>query len=69
MSEVDARGLSCPQPVMLLKKALSASPASCTILVDNPTARENVMKFGRKAGYAVSEQKSEGEYRITFTKA
>lgn len=69
MSEIDARGLSCPQPVILLKKALSAKPDSCAILVDNMTAKENVTKFGKKAGYTASEQENEGEYRIVFTKA
>ena len=39
---VDARGLSCPQPVLMTKKALEASPsAKCfEIIVDNGTAKE-----------------------------
>lgn len=39
---VDARGLSCPQPVLMTKKALEASPsAKCfEIIVDNGTAKK-----------------------------
>ena len=38
MIEVDARGLSCPQPVLLAKKAMEKSNTSFSVIVDNETA-------------------------------
>ena len=45
MEAIDARGLSCPQPVILLKQALDKKPAECRILVDNRTALENTTRY------------------------
>lgn len=42
---VDARGLSCPQPVIVTKKAMEKSEENLEILVDNTTARDNVLRF------------------------
>ena len=41
---VDARGLSCPEPVVRTKKALLEN-AAFTVLVDNETSKENVIRF------------------------
>ena len=54
MRTVDARGLSCPEPVILTKKALEAGESMYQILVDNPTAKENVPRFATHQGYKVS---------------
>lgn len=43
---VDARGLSCPQPVVLTKKALDEQGVSEVLtIVDNTTALENVSRL------------------------
>ena len=69
MQTIDARGLSCPQPVILAQKALSASPAQATVLVDNRTAQQNVTRFAQQAGYRVSTtQSAPGEYLLTLEK-
>ena len=44
MIEVDARGLSCPEPVVRTKKAFEKNN-SFSVLVDNETAKENVVRF------------------------
>ena len=44
MVEVDARGLSCPEPVVRTKKAFEKN-TSFSVLVDNETAKENVVRF------------------------
>ncbi|NLC02841.1 MAG: SirA family protein [Tissierellia bacterium] len=54
MNKVDTCGLSCPQPVLMTKKALDKSPEGADIIVDSNVARENVEKFLRNSGYAVS---------------
>lgn len=59
---VDARGLACPQPVILTRAALQETDAVLAI-VDNETARQNVTRMAEKAGYAVqAETRSDGIY-------
>ena len=44
--EIDARGLACPQPVVLTKKALEQiAEGVLTVVVDNTAAKENVTKL------------------------
>ena len=50
---IDARGLACPQPVVLAKKALEENPgAAVAVVVDSEAARENVLRFAAYAGRA-----------------
>jgi selenium metabolism protein YedF len=59
---VDARTLSCPQPVMLTIKALEEADEITTI-VDNEAARENLCRLGKSQGCEVNiEQKQDGIY-------
>lgn len=58
MNNIDARGLSCPQPVLLTKKALQPKPDDVTIMVDNETAKGNVLRFLKSAGYTVDVETS-----------
>jgi tRNA 2-thiouridine synthesizing protein A len=48
--KVDARGLSCPQPVIVTKKALETSKEDLEVLVDNTTARDNIVRFAKNSG-------------------
>lgn len=61
---VDARGLACPQPVILTKKALaSAGDGRVTTIVDSPTSEVNVSRMARKAGWQVTvETQVDGTY-------
>ncbi len=52
---IDAIGRSCPEPVILLKKALAEKPAELEIAVDNAAARGNCTRFAVHAGYRVTE--------------
>lgn len=54
---VDARGLACPQPVLLAKKAIEVTE-EVTVLVDNDTAVENIRRLAVKTacGYSVTEK-------------
>lgn len=63
MKIVDARGKACPQPVILTKKEADAGEKNITVIVDNETARENVLKLGAKLQFnAGVEEKSDGIY-------
>jgi len=61
---VDARGLACPQPVILTRRAMSeADSVSITTIVDNDTARHNVSRMASRAGYqVVVEEQADGIY-------
>ncbi len=54
MIEVDARGFSCPIPVVRTKKAINENPKEIiTVLVDDTTAKENVSRLAKSEGYSV----------------
>ncbi|KRQ85800.1 SirA-like protein [Caloramator mitchellensis] len=58
---IDARGRACPEPVLLTKKGVEASPNGVKVLVDNVTARENIKRFAKNSGYEVKvEENGEG---------
>ena len=67
---IDARGLSCPMPVVLVQKAVQAdSPATLEVLLDNPCSVENVTRFATNSGYKVEVHPAdEDEYRLVLTK-
>jgi selenium metabolism protein YedF len=59
---VDTRGLSCPQPVILTRRAL-AKVDEVTVIVDNDAARTNVSRMATKEGCRVEiEEKADGIY-------
>lgn len=59
---VDARGLACPQPVILSRNALMETDAITTI-VDNESARLNVSRMAEREGCLVSvDERSDGIY-------
>lgn len=58
MKEVDCRGLACPGPVVACGRIVKQeAPAALRVLVDNPAAEENVGRFLRTSGYAVSSER------------
>jgi len=60
MKRIDTCGMSCPQPVLMTKKSLEESPDGLEVVVDNNTAKGNVERFLKNAGYNVSI-KEEGD--------
>lgn len=67
---VDARGLSCPQPViMTLDEIKKGKDNEIIVLVDTDTSRENVSRAAESQGFRVNDVAEEGEgYRITIAK-
>ncbi len=67
---VDARGLSCPQPVLMtMDEIKKVSQGEIEILVDTDTSKENVSRAAESKGWAVKDVKEEGEgYRVTVIK-
>lgn len=68
MKEIDAKGLACPKPVVLAKKAISSNQ-EVLVVVDNQTAASNLTKLGKKMGAEVSVvEESETEFKVMFKK-
>jgi tRNA 2-thiouridine synthesizing protein A len=67
---IDACGLSCPQPALLARQALSALTAGTLhIQVDSVSARDNVVRTGENAGCQVSvHNQADGSILISLTK-
>mgnify|MGYP000522581225 FL=1 len=68
MKELDARGLSCPEPVVMIRKAMASQESAYEMVVDNVTAKENVTRYARHQGYQVSVREQDGEYHLSITK-
>ena len=67
MSElVDARGLSCPQPVLdTLAKITAMGSGELEVLVDTEASKENVARAAQGKGWSVeSITEDNGEYRL-----
>lgn len=59
---VDARGLACPQPVLLAMKAIEAND-EVTVIVDNDIAVENIRRLAAKTASDFSVTEKEGRVR------
>lgn len=68
LDQIDARGLSCPQPVLLAKKAVDKNPEGIMVLVDNTTARDNIKRFAGNSGYKFEAKEQGEDYLLTLTK-
>ena len=65
---VDARGLSCPQPVILTRKAIEAGEFPIEVLMETVTSRENVRRAAEKVGCQVRVEELGDEFKLTLTK-
>lgn len=67
-TQVDARGLSCPQPVLLAIRAMEQQ-GPIEILVDNEASRENVSRAARARGWSVAAHELDGDqWRLELTR-
>lgn len=70
ITTVDARGLRCPQPLMLAKKALEAIAEGerLRVLIDNETSRDNLIRFLHDHGMTPILSFNEGVYTLELEK-
>ncbi len=68
METIDARDLSCPQPVIMARKAIEQND-QVDVLVDNKEAVENIMRMARKSGCGISVEEHEaGTFLVHLVK-
>ena len=68
MKQLDARGLSCPEPVVMIRKAMMSKENEYEIVVDNVTSKENVTRYAEHQGYTVTVTENSGEYTLNIKK-
>ncbi len=67
--QIDARGLSCPQPVVITKKKMDElGSGTIEITVDTATSRDNIERMARNQGWRVAIQESGENYILIISK-
>lgn len=67
MEKIDARGRSCPEPVIMVQKQFKTS-GEFEVLVDNACAVQNITRFAENKGAAVSVTQDGDEYTLLVKK-
>ena len=63
--KIDARGMSCPAPVLMTKEVLEKDhPEGVEVLVDNEAARENVSRYLGSQQFSVSAVPQGTDFKI-----
>ena len=66
---IDARGFSCPKPVMMVEEEINKNnPSELVVLVDNRTAEKNVTGLAEMKGYKVTHEKDGRDFKLTLNK-
>ncbi|MCX5779399.1 MAG: sulfurtransferase-like selenium metabolism protein YedF [Firmicutes bacterium] len=66
---IDARGLACPEPVIMTKKALdSREVTEVMAIVDNRAALENISRLVKTMNLASMVEEQDGSFFINITK-
>lgn len=69
MNKIDARGLSCPAPVLETKAAVeSRHPHRIQVMMDNEPARQNVARFLDSQGYRTEVNQVGALYTVIGTR-
>ncbi len=67
---IDARGLSCPIPVVMVQDAVKKgnNPPELSVKVDARVCVENITRYAGSQGYKVDVKEEDGEYTMTLKK-
>ena len=66
--EIDARGLSCPQPVFLTLKAIDEGNFPIIVTVDNATAKANIRRMAQGKKFKVAIEEKGEDIILTISK-
>ena len=67
---IDARGLSCPQPVLMTLDEIKAGKADeIVVMVDNDASKENVSRAAASRGWTVAGiEEKDGVFNLKIWK-
>ncbi|MGA2468144.1 MAG: sulfurtransferase TusA family protein [Thermodesulfobacteriota bacterium] len=65
--KIDARGLSCPQPVILTnKKIKEMGKGVFEVFIDTDTSKENISRLAQQSGWSVEVKKVDEDYCLVL---
>ena len=62
---IDARGRSCPEPVIMIRNAMKSKESRYQMLADSRVCVENVTRYAEHEGYRVTVTDQEDDYLLT----
>ena len=66
---IDARGLSCPQPVVLTKnKMKEIGQGTFEVIVETGTSRDNITRLANYEGWNINVKEEGDEFILTLSK-
>jgi len=68
MKTIDARGLACPEPLLLTKKTFDAGEKTFAVLVDDETPKENIRRFCDHQGCDFQASREDDMWRLTLSR-
>lgn len=69
MATVDARGFSCPVPLLMVQEEIKKNdPAQLEVLIDAPCAVENIQRFAFHNGYRFEAVENGDEWTLKLNK-
>jgi len=68
MKTLDACGISCPEPLLMLKNAMR-SEKEIILLVDSRNALDNCEEYAKSEGFSVNTTTDMDKYKIHITAA
>jgi len=68
IKKIDARGLSCPQPVVLTSQAIREGADNLEVVVDNEVSKENVLRVAKKYNMRTDVRKEDQDIVIHMSK-
>ena len=68
MKSIDVRGLNCPEPVILVKKAMESGEKEIEAVSDAKVAVENITRLCNKMGYSIDVKTKGDDYILSIKK-
>lgn len=65
--KIDLRGYSCPIPLLRTRDALAGCD-DLTVVIDEPAARENILKYAASQNYKVDCSDGKEEWTLHIVK-
>ncbi len=65
---IDARGRSCPEPVIMTKNAIDNNETDLEVLVDTNVAVENITRFVKSKGFNITVDENDGEFKLRINR-
>ncbi len=68
MIQVDAKGLFCPEPLMMTQEALKQHPGEEVVVqVDSAAPRDNILRLVRRKKLSAQVEEANGVFTIVIT--